>query len=132
VGFFGYYVAQGWRPFDDFDSFSTVQTEAATMTFLGIVAGQVGCLFAQRDGSLVTRLSLRTNSWIGYGLLFEFGITLALVYIPGLNNLFEMTAVPLKWLLILPLGAAVFILLDLVRRHVENNSGSAMMSGPSS
>jgi magnesium-transporting ATPase (P-type) len=52
VGFFGYYVAEGWRALADFAAFAAVQEEAATMTFLGIVAGQIGCLLSQRDGCL--------------------------------------------------------------------------------
>jgi hypothetical protein len=68
------------------------------------------------------RLSLRTNSWIGWGLLFEVVFTFALVYVPRLNSLFSMNAVPLKWLLILPLGAGLFILLDVIRRKIEEDS----------
>jgi hypothetical protein len=40
------------------------------------------------------------------------------VYIPGLNGLFEMESVDIGWMLLLPLGAAVFIALDLVRRTI--------------
>jgi hypothetical protein len=33
-----------------------------------------------------------------------------------------MNAVPLKWLLILPVGAGLFILLDVIRRKIEEDS----------
>jgi magnesium-transporting ATPase (P-type) len=119
LGFFGYYFYEGWRPFASLDPYAAVNQEAATMTFLGIVSGQIGCLFAQRDGPLAVRLSLRNNRWIVWGLVFELTLTLALVFTPGLNDLFSMTAVPLPWLLILPFGAAAFLLLDLLRRAIE-------------
>jgi magnesium-transporting ATPase (P-type) len=124
IGFFGYYLAEGWRPFASFEPYAAVDQEAATMTFLGIVAGQVGCLFAQRDGRLAGRLSLRANRWIGWGLLFELALTFGLIYVPGLNGLFSMAAVPLHWLLILPLGAAAFVLVDLLRRAIEYRAAS--------
>ena len=55
IAFFGYYVAAGWRPFTSLDPYRAIEREAVTLTFLGIVAGQVGCLFAQRDGPLRAR-----------------------------------------------------------------------------
>jgi calcium-translocating P-type ATPase len=113
-----YLAAAGWRPFDSFSAYSGIAAEARTLTFLGIVAGQIGCLFAQREGSLRARLSLFSNTWIAAGLAFELALTLSLVYVPGLNELFSMRAVAAPWLLVLPLGAACFVLADLVRRLV--------------
>jgi magnesium-transporting ATPase (P-type) len=116
AGFFALFAWQGWRPFDSLDPYATYNSQARTLTFLGIVGGQVGCLFAQRDGSFAKRLSLRSNSWIARALAFELAISLVLVYVPGLNGLFEMQSVPVAWLSIIPLGAAVFFLLDHGRR----------------
>jgi len=59
AGFFAFYLVRGWRFGDSFAPFDNVASEAATVTFLAIVGGQVGCLFAQRDGSLARRLRLR-------------------------------------------------------------------------
>jgi magnesium-transporting ATPase (P-type) len=112
------YAVEGWRPFESLSPYSAVSTEAATLTFLGIVGGQIGCLFAHRDGSLRRRLSLRSNPWIVRGLIFEIALTLALVYISGLNGIFDMTAVDPIWLLVLPAGAAIVIALDEARRIV--------------
>jgi magnesium-transporting ATPase (P-type) len=88
-----YLAAAGWRPFDSFSPYSGIAAEARTLTFLGIVAGQIGCLFAQREGSLRARLSLFSNAWIAIGLAFELVLTLSLVYVPGLNELFSMRSV---------------------------------------
>ncbi len=111
-----YLLSAGWRPFDSFSAYSGIAPEARTLTFLGIVAGQIGCLFAQRDGPLRARLSLFSNTWIAIGLAFELVLTLSLVYVPGLNGLFSMHTVAVPWLLVLPVGAACFVFADLLRR----------------
>jgi magnesium-transporting ATPase (P-type) len=126
AAYFGFYMVEGWRPFAPLVQFTAVAQQAATLTFIGIVAGQVGCLFAQRDGPLRRRLSLRANRWILLGLLVELGLTVLLVYVPGLNRLFSMTAVAPAWLLVLPVGAAVFVALDVARRALAHHLNRAL------
>jgi magnesium-transporting ATPase (P-type) len=113
-----YLGAAGWRPFDALAPFDGIAPQARTLTFLGIVAGQVGCLFAQRDGPLRARLDLFSNPWIAAGLAFELGLTLALAFVPGLNGLFSMEGVAAPWLLVIPLGAGLFVLMDAGWRAV--------------
>ena len=48
---------------------------------------------------------------------------LVLIYVPGVNRLFSMTSIAPEWLLVVPVGAAVFILVDLVRRTLTRASG---------
>ncbi len=116
AGFFSYFAWQGWRPFDSLQPYSAFDDGARSMTFLGVVAGQIGCLFAQRDGSLSSRLSLASNAWMLYGLLVELALALTLVYAPGINGMFSMERVGPAWLAILPIGAALFFLIDHARR----------------
>jgi calcium-translocating P-type ATPase len=116
AGFFAFFAWQGWRPFDSLDTYATFNTQARSLTFLGIVSGQIGCLFAERDGTFAQRLSLTSNAWIRWGLLFELTLALTLVYVPGINGLFSMEGVPPAWLAILPAGAAAFFLIDHARR----------------
>jgi len=119
AAFFAYYWAGGWRPFDTLNGYpSAFEHEATTLTFLGIVSGQVGCLFASRDGSLWRRLSLRSNPWVALGIASEIALALVLVYVPGLNGVFSMGPVHPAWLLVLPAGAAAFLALDLLRRQL--------------
>jgi magnesium-transporting ATPase (P-type) len=122
AGFFAFFAWQGWRPFDSLDPYTAYLSEARAMTFLGIVSGQIGCLFAERDGSFTRRLSLRSNAWFRWGLLFELTLALALVYVPGINGLFSMEGVPPAWLAILPLGAATFFIIDHGRRVVAERA----------
>jgi len=114
AAFFTYYLWSGWRPFEAMDE--SILREASTLTFLGIVSGQIGCLFASRDGSLWRRLSLRSNGWVAVGLGFELALALAFVYLPGLNGVFSMADVSPAWLAVLPCGAVIFLVLDEARR----------------
>ncbi|WP_231865027.1 MULTISPECIES: cation-translocating P-type ATPase [Sorangium] len=116
LAYFGFYWAHGWRPFDSLDPLRGLEREAATMTFVGIVAGQIGCLFAQRDGPLRKRLAFWSNPWVAAGLAIEVALTIALLYVPGLNRLFAMVPVGSAWLLWLLGGAAVMVLVDALRR----------------
>ncbi len=118
AGFATFEWWHGWRPFDSFSAFTGIEREAATATFLAIVGGQVGCLFAQRDGGLWQRLSLRSNPWIAGGLVFELSLSLVLVYTPGLNSVFLMRPLAVGWLVLVPLAAAILLGLDLVRRKL--------------
>jgi len=134
LAYFGFYWAQGWRPFESLDPFRALEREAATMTFLGIVAGQIGCLFAQREGPLRRRLAFWSNPWVAAGLAIEVALAIALVYVPGLNRLFGMAPVAPAWLLWLPGGAAVMVLVDAVRRccdapHYPGKTGNSPRSG---
>jgi magnesium-transporting ATPase (P-type) len=117
AAFFAIFAVQGWRPFDSIDGVAV--PEARTLTFIGIVSGQLGCLFAQRDGGILQRLSLRSNRWIVPSLAFELALAVVLVYVPGLNGLFKMTGITPVWLVVLPLGAVLFVLLDHARRLSE-------------
>jgi magnesium-transporting ATPase (P-type) len=125
AAFFAVFVADGWRPFDSLDAHASVADAARAMTFLGIVSGQIGCLFAQRDGPLLRRLSLTSNRLVTWALAGELCFALALVYVPGVNGLFSMSSVHPAWLLVLPCGALAFVLADQVRRLVEERGGIA-------
>jgi magnesium-transporting ATPase (P-type) len=88
-----------------------------TMTFLGILGGQVGYLFTRRGGGFRARLSLTSNPWIGVGIAVELALALVLVYVPVVGAPFSMQPVAPVWLLIVPLAAAVMIVADVVRRY---------------
>lgn len=116
AGFLAVYMAHGWRPFESFAPFAADQAEARTLTFLAIIGGEVGCLFAQREGSPRARFSLVANPWIAIGLGSEIALALALVYVPGINTAFTMTAVAPEWLAVIPIGASIMLLADTLRR----------------
>lgn len=116
AGFAAFEAWHGWRPSDSFGPYASIERAATTATFLAIVGGQVGCLVSQRDGSLWRRLGPSGNDWMVWGLGFELTLSLALVYLPGLNSVFQMEALHPGWLALVPIGATVFIAADLARR----------------
>lgn len=126
AAFLAVFWTHGWRPLDAFGPYAAAHLEAGTLTFLGIVGGQIGCLFAQRDGSLRVRLSLRSNPWIALGVGFELVLALVLVYVPGVNATLSMVAVAPAWLLVLPIAAAIMIGADHLRRRARSGRGQAL------
>ncbi len=117
-----YFASAGARSLGDLPRLPVeVARGASTLTFLGIVGGQIGCLFAHRDGSVKERLGVRDNPWILPSILIEIAIALAVVCIPGLRLLFAMWPVAPVWLLTLPVGAALFFATDRVLARLSRS-----------
>ncbi|NUP10039.1 MAG: cation-transporting P-type ATPase [Polyangiaceae bacterium] len=123
AAFLAVFGVHGWRPPGSFGPFANYGGEASTLTFLGIVGGQVGCLVAQRSGGPAARVSLGRNPWIGLAWVAEIGLVLGFVYVPGLKHAFTMTAVQPLWLLAIPAGAIVMAGADEVRRRLHHEWG---------
>jgi magnesium-transporting ATPase (P-type) len=127
-------LAAGWRPGDpvgEGDPLHGAYVEATTITFLGIVACQVGTAFAART----ERASLRTvgiasNRLLLWGIAFEIALSAALVTIPPLQEVFD-TAVPSPEAL-LPLLAFPFIVwaADELFRAVRRRRGTCGFAAP--
>jgi magnesium-transporting ATPase (P-type) len=104
AGFFAVLLHAGWRPGADVtpgSSLHEVYLQATTMSFLGIVACQIGTAFAARTD----RVSLRTvglfsNRLLLWGIGFELLVAAAVCLIPGVDTVFG-TAVPPAWALAL-------------------------------
>jgi calcium-translocating P-type ATPase len=93
----------GWRPGDDVSAppLADVWHQATTMTFLGIVACQVGTAMAARTQSASLReVGLWTNPLLLWGILFELAFSAALVVVAPLRDVFG-TAIPPLWLIAL-------------------------------
>jgi magnesium-transporting ATPase (P-type) len=97
----------GWHlgdPTDAGDPLHHAYQQATTMTFLSMVACQVGTAFASRT----ERASLRSigpfsNPLLLWGVAFELTLTAALIYIPVCQDLLGTAALPAKdLLLVLP------------------------------
>ncbi|TDV42541.1 cation-translocating P-type ATPase [Actinophytocola oryzae] len=107
AGFFVTLLAGGWHlgaPTGPGSPLHEVWLQATTMSFLGIVACQIGTAFASR-----TRLaSLRaigpfSNRLLLWGIAFEVAFAAALVTVPWLRDLFGTALPPVSHLALLPL-----------------------------
>ena len=90
-------LGAGWRPGDPVGEGTALHgayVEATTVTFLGIVACQVGTALAARTRRASLRsIGLLSNRLLLWGIAFELAFSAALVTVPALQRVFH-TAVP--------------------------------------
>ncbi|GAB7006668.1 cation-transporting P-type ATPase [Nocardioides sp. AN3] len=118
----------GWTPGADVSigPLHDLWRQATTMTFLGIVACQVGTAIAARTQIASLRdVGLRTNPMLLWGIGFEIAFSALVVTVPAFQRVFG-TAVPSSWMLaaLLPLPVVTWGVDELVRaarrrRHVR-------------
>ncbi len=96
TGFFAVYWLSGWRPGMVMAESGTLYLTATTMTLAGIVACQIGNVFACRSASQSSvKLSWRGNSLLLFGILAEVVLLLLMIYVPLLAQVFGLA--PLSW-----------------------------------
>ena len=134
TGFLAVLLHAGWSPGDDVGEGSPLNEayrQATTMTFLGIVACQVGTAVAART----ERASLRTvgffsNPLLLWGIAFEIIFSAVLVGLPALHPVFG-TAVPSPWALALLLPMPFIVWgADEARRAVRRRRAGAGATPP--
>ncbi|MEV6339343.1 cation-transporting P-type ATPase [Nocardia vinacea] len=98
AGFFLTLYSGGWRLGSDTSAGTPlhhVYLQATTMTFLGIVACQLGTGLAARTETATLRdIGLFSNPLLLWGMVFEIAFSLALVYIAPLAAVFSLAAPP--------------------------------------
>jgi calcium-translocating P-type ATPase len=126
AGFFYVLLDAGWSPGDPTGEGSALHhayLQATTMTFLGMVMGQVGTAFAART----ERASLRSigpfsNRLLLWGVAFELGLAALIIYAPPLQALLATAGLE-PWMLafVIPFPFIVWgadeLRRWLVRRH---------------
>jgi len=97
AGFFLVLLRAGWRPGAPTGPGTVLHhayRQATTMTFLGIVACQIGTAIAARtDHASLRSVGLLTNRLLLWGILFEIAFAAAIVTVPPLRTIFG-TALP--------------------------------------
>jgi magnesium-transporting ATPase (P-type) len=128
---FGYGALVRLPPIPWLEPFATAQLSltqvhilASTVFFAGVVTSQVGNAFACRtEKGKVHLLGWLSNRYLLLGIGVELVMLLALIYIPFLSDLFEMTPLPLLIWPVLALFAPIMIALERVRKsaalHLE-------------
>jgi magnesium-transporting ATPase (P-type) len=90
-GFAWTYWRAGWRPGLPMAASGPLYRRATTMTLGGIVAAQVGNVFACRtDRESVFRVGLGGNPLVLLGIVAEVGVLLALILVPPLARVFGL------------------------------------------
>jgi len=140
-GFFYVLLHAGWHPGDPTGPGHPLHhayLQATTMTFLGMVMGQVGTAFAARtDRASLRSVGILTNRYLLGGISVALGLAVMIIYLPLFHTLLGTAALPPSTVLIaLPFPFIVwgadevrrFIVRHTLRPEVaETSSGS---SGP--
>jgi calcium-translocating P-type ATPase len=130
AGFFAVLAGGGWSPGDDVGSGSPlhhVYLQATTMTFLGIVACQIGAAFAARtERASLRSVGLLTNPFLLWAVAWEIAFALGLVYVPFANKLLgtaPLGATQIALLIPFPfvLWGADELRRAIVRRHAPSS-----------
>jgi len=128
IGAFFYVLTQsGWRPGDPVGAhsrFHHAYLQATTMTFLGMIFGQIGSAFAVRT----QRASLRSvgvfsNRYLLLGIAGELALAAVFVFAPPLQSLLGTAGPPARDLLILLPFPLIVWGADELRRYAIRRRG---------
>jgi calcium-translocating P-type ATPase len=119
LAFFWTYWVAGWRPGLPMAGTGELYRRATTMTLAGIVAAQIGNVFACRtDRESVLRVGLFSNRLVLLGIVAEVGVLLALILVPPFPYVFGLVPPRFaEWSLLL-LFPPVVLLMEEARKGI--------------
>ncbi|MDH4100452.1 MAG: cation-transporting P-type ATPase, partial [Nitrospirota bacterium] len=124
AGFFFVYWMSGWVPGTEMVSSGPVYIAATTMTLAGIVASQVGNVFACRtERESVFRVGFFTNKLVLWGIASELVIIALLIYTPFLQKVFGLAPIGWREWAFLLAFAPLLLLLEEGRKWVVRKYG---------
>jgi calcium-translocating P-type ATPase len=104
-GFFYVLTQAGWHPGDPTGTgshFHHAYLEATTMTFLGMIFGQIGTAFAVRTQRASLRsVGVLSNRYLLLAIAAELAVAAVLVFAPPIQPLLGTAALPARYLLLL-------------------------------
>ncbi len=104
-GFFYVLVSSGWHPGDPAgvgSRFHHAYLQATTMTFLGMIFGQIGTAFAVRtQRASLWSVGVFSNRYLILAVAAELAIAAVLVFAPPLQSLLGTAALPARYLVLL-------------------------------
>jgi magnesium-transporting ATPase (P-type) len=121
-GFFAVLAAAGWSPGSPTGPGAPLHhayLQATTMTFLGIVACQLGTALAARtDRASLRAVGLLTNRLLLWGIAFEVTFAAVITGVPGVHGVFGTWAPPMWALAMLPAYPLIVWGSDELRRYL--------------
>ncbi len=123
AGYFAAFWLSGWRPGAALPADGPAYVTATTMTLAGIVAGQVGTVFACRSShQSILQLGWASNRAVLVGVAAELALLLAVIYLPPLAAIFGTAPLGAEHWLLLSTFPLLLLLLEegrkaLVRRR---------------
>jgi calcium-translocating P-type ATPase len=134
AGFFYVLTGAGWSPGDAVGAGSPLHhayLQATTMTFLGMIAGQIGTAFAVRTGrASLLSIGVFSNRYLLGAIAAELMLAAVFVYAPPLQALLGTAALPPSDLaLLLPFPFIVWGADELRRWLIRHRAPSEPTSG---
>ena len=128
AGFFYVLTRAGWHPGDPVGTGHPLHhayLEATTMTFVGMIAGQIGTAFAVRTRRASLRsIGVFSNRYLLGGIAGELLLAAIFVYAPPLQSLLGTAGLPLRDLLFLLPYPFIVWGADELRRWVQRRRGA--------
>ena len=134
-GFFYVLVSSGWHPGDPTGAGSRLHhayLQATTMTFLGLIFGQIGTAFAVRtQRASLWSVGVLTNRYLLLAVAAELAIAAVLIFAPPFQALLGTAALPARYLaLLLPYPLIVWGADELRRSLIRRHPPGAAVTGP--
>ena len=129
-GFFWVLLRAGWHPGDptgEGHALHHAYLQATTMTFLGMVAGQIGTAFAARtDRASLRSVGVASNRLLLWGIAFEVALAAIMIYAPPFQSILGTAALTPGMLLFVAPFPFVVWGADELRRWLVRRHGDAM------
>ncbi|MDD4308420.1 MAG: cation-transporting P-type ATPase [Thermoplasmata archaeon] len=130
---FFYWSQHGWQFGEQTIADQGVYLSGMTIMTVGVVAGQLGVLFAMRTGKKSGFLvGFRRNKWLVWAAIIEIVGIILVIHIPVVNSFFSLSPIPIEFWLALYLIAPVVFLMEEFRKGVFRlvSEGPAMIPVP--
>lgn len=128
-GYFYVLSGAGWHPGDPTGAGHPLHhayLQATTMTFVGMIVGQIGTAFAVRtQRASLWSIGVLSNPYLLLAIAAELAIAALFVYAPPLQSLLGTAALPAKDLAILPAYPVIVWGADEMRRWVLRRADAA-------
>ena len=127
AGYFFVLLRAGWHPGDPVGRGHPLHhayLTATTMTFLGMIVGQIGTAFAARtDRASLRSVGVTTNRLLLWGIAFELILAAVLIYVPPFQALLATAALsPVELLFVAPFPFIVWGADELRRWLIRRGS----------
>jgi magnesium-transporting ATPase (P-type) len=119
AGFFFFFYASGWRPGMAMADAGPLYVTATTMTLAGIVASQIGNVFACRtDRASVFQAGFFANRLVLWGILTEVVLLSLLIYTPFLARIFGLAPLGLREWALLAVFPPAMLMMEEARKWI--------------
>ncbi len=111
AGYFFIYYSSGWRPGMELISSGPIYLKATTMCLAGIIATQIGNVFACRtERESVFKIGFLNNRSVLLGIAAELVIINIIVYFPPFQKIFNTFSLdPVDWAFLLAFPPIIFL-----------------------